>query len=223
MSPSGFGGGGPEQDPRAAGLPDAAELASLAAPFFPEFTAPGTGTASPEVSPVLTEADYLRAMNDILDSGAAPGDPAALPGAVYAPRVMPADRPFPETPPSAQPAATSPQDQVRGIYVGARDLRDIRKDFLILGERIHGRDLVWLDNAATTQKPWQVIDRLTRFYEHENSNVHRGATEGINLVAQAYVKPLLKPGDEIVLTVLEHHANIVPWRPWARRWTTSAA
>jgi cysteine desulfurase/selenocysteine lyase len=107
---------------------------------------------------------------------------------------------------------------------------------------------VWLDNAATTQKPRQVIERLARFYEHENSNVHRGAhelanrstdayeearakvarfigapaadnivfvrgtTEGINLVAQSYVKPLLRPGDEIILTVLEHHANIVPWQ-----------
>jgi cysteine desulfurase/selenocysteine lyase len=108
--------------------------------------------------------------------------------------------------------------------------------------------LVWLDNAATTQRPKAVIDRLTYFYEHENSNVHRGAhelaaratdamedarkkiarfihapspenivfvrgtTEGINLAAQAYVKHLLKPEDEIILTMLEHHANIVPWQ-----------
>jgi cysteine desulfurase/selenocysteine lyase len=105
-----------------------------------------------------------------------------------------------------------------------------------------------LDNAATTQRPRAVIDRLTHFYEQENSNVHRaahtlaaratdaleearktiarfigapspenivfvrGTTEGINLVAQAYVKQFLKPGDEIILTMLEHHANIVPWQ-----------
>jgi cysteine desulfurase/selenocysteine lyase len=107
---------------------------------------------------------------------------------------------------------------------------------------------VWLDNAATTQRPRAVIDRISYFYEHENSNVHRGAhelaaratdaleaarkktadflrapspdnivfvrgtTEAINLSAQAYVKPLLSPGDEIILTMLEHHANIVPWQ-----------
>jgi cysteine desulfurase/selenocysteine lyase len=170
--------------------------------------------------------------------------------AAYAPRVVPADKPFQEALPSAQPAAApaSLQEQGRGVYVGARELWVLRKDFPILGEKVNGRDLVWLDNAATTQKPRQVIERLTQFYEHENSNVHRGAhelaarstdayedargktarfigapsadnivfvrgtTEGINLVAQAYVKPLLKPGDEIILTVLEHHANIVPWQ-----------
>jgi cysteine desulfurase/selenocysteine lyase len=161
------------------------------------------------------------------------------------------DKPFPQEFSSAQSAAVFPslaQQQEKGIYVGTRELRDIRKDFPILEEKVNGRDLVWLDNAATTQKPRQVIERLTQFYEHENSNVHRGAhelasrstdayedargktarfigapsadnivfvrgtTEGINLVAQACVKPLLKPGDEIILTVLEHHANIVPWQ-----------
>jgi cysteine desulfurase/selenocysteine lyase len=115
-------------------------------------------------------------------------------------------------------------------------------------EKVNGKDLVWLDNAATTHRPRQVIDRLVYYYEHENSNVHRGAhelanrstnayeeargkiarflgapsadnivyvrgtTEGINLVAQAYVKQYLKAGDEIILTILEHHANIVPWQ-----------
>jgi cysteine desulfurase/selenocysteine lyase len=115
-------------------------------------------------------------------------------------------------------------------------------------EQVNGRDLVWLDNAATTQRPVQVIDRLTRYYKHENSNVHRGAhtlaarstdayedaragiarfigapgpdnivfvrgtTEGLNLVARSFVKQYLQPGDEIILTLLEHHANIVPWQ-----------
>ncbi|MDR2655419.1 MAG: cysteine desulfurase [Oscillospiraceae bacterium] len=127
-------------------------------------------------------------------------------------------------------------------------LEKIRADFPILSEKIDGKPLVWLDNAATTQRPRQVINRLTYFYERENSNVHRGAhtlaarstdayegarkkaaeflnaaspgnivfvrgaTEGINLVAQCYVRPMLEPGDEIILTVLEHHANIVPWQ-----------
>jgi cysteine desulfurase/selenocysteine lyase len=125
----------------------------------------------------------------------------------------------------------------------------VRRDFPILSEKVSGgRDLVWFDNAATTQKPRAVMDRLVAYYEHENSNVHRGAhelaarateayeearrkvarfigarspdnivftrgtTEAINLVAQAFLKPRLAPGDEIVLTELEHHANIVPWQ-----------
>jgi len=124
----------------------------------------------------------------------------------------------------------------------------IRREFPILNERIHGRRLVWLDNAATTQKPQTVIDRLSYFYAHENSNVHRaahtlaaratdayenaratvarflgasnardivfvrGATEAINLVAQAWGGQFVSAGDEIVITHLEHHANIVPWQ-----------
>nr|HEX4318870.1 family 2A encapsulin nanocompartment cargo protein cysteine desulfurase [Kofleriaceae bacterium] len=125
----------------------------------------------------------------------------------------------------------------------------IRRDFPILEERVHGgKRLVWLDNAATTQKPRAVIDRLSYFYEHENSNVHRGAhtlaarstdayesgrestrrflnadssneivfvrgaTEGINLVAQSWGRRNVTSGDEIVVTHLEHHANIVPWQ-----------
>jgi cysteine desulfurase/selenocysteine lyase len=140
------------------------------------------------------------------------------------------------------------QNGNENIYIGTKTLAQIREDFPILSEQINGHPLVWLDNGATTQRPRAVIDRLTYFYEHENSNVHRGAhalaaratdayeearqkvaeflgapskdnivfvrgtTEGINLVAQSYVKPLLKPGDEIILSLLEHHANIVPWQ-----------
>ncbi|MDR3123680.1 MAG: SufS family cysteine desulfurase [Treponema sp.] len=277
---SGFDGNVPGDDPRAAGLPSAAEIASLAAAYFPEFAAPAPGAVRLEAPQGLTEADYLRAMNELLGTGAAQGDPSPGSGAAadnfagsnsaanklstdfesvdsvrkhaaYAPQVLPMDRPFPDSPSSTQSAAAllSPaRPQGKSVYVGARDLWEIRKDFPILGEKVNGRDLVWLDNAATTQKPRQVIDRLTQFYEHENSNVHRGAhelaarstdayedargkvarfigapsaenivfvrgtTEGINLVAQGYVKPLLKPGDEIILTILEHHANIVPWQ-----------
>lgn len=134
------------------------------------------------------------------------------------------------------------------IIVGTKSLEDIRSDFPILSEKVNGHNLVWLDNGATTQKPNAVIDRLSYFYQHENSNVHRGAhelaarstdayegarqivadfigapdkdniifvrgtTEGINLVANAYVKQYLNPGDEIIVTLLEHHANIVPWQ-----------
>jgi cysteine desulfurase/selenocysteine lyase len=128
------------------------------------------------------------------------------------------------------------------------DVDRVRADFPILQERINGRPLVWLDNAATTQKPRSVIDRLSYFYERENSNVHRaahqlaaratdalegarekvraflnagsadeivfvrGATEAINLVAQSWGRANVGKDDEIVVTWLEHHANIVPWQ-----------
>lgn len=134
------------------------------------------------------------------------------------------------------------------IRIGSKTLAQIRNDFPILSEEINGHPLVWLDNGATTQRPKAVIDRLSYYYEHENSNVHRGAhtlaarstdayeeardtvrqfigasaseeiifvrgtTEAINLVANAYVKPTLEPGDEIIVSILEHHANIVPWQ-----------
>lgn len=129
------------------------------------------------------------------------------------------------------------------------DVESIRKDFPILNEKVDGKNfLVWLDNAATTQKPKAVIDRVSYFYEHENSNIHRGAhalatkatdayegsrekvkkflnasrveeivfvrgtTEAINLIAQTYGKQNIKAGDDIVISWLEHHANIVPWQ-----------
>ena len=130
----------------------------------------------------------------------------------------------------------------------AFDVQAIRRDFPILQERVHGKPLIWLDNAATTQKPQSVIDRLSYFYAHENSNIHRaahelaaratdayesarekvrrfinaptvreiifvrGATEGVNLVAQSWGRQHIQKDDEIVITWLEHHANIVPWQ-----------
>jgi cysteine desulfurase/selenocysteine lyase len=126
------------------------------------------------------------------------------------------------------------------------DVERLRADFPILSERPYGKPLVYLDNAASSQKPKAVIERLTHFYEHEYSNVHRGlhylanaatdayeaaresvrrflnaksveeivfarsATEAINLVAATYGQRLGE-GDEIVLSIMEHHANIVPW------------
>jgi len=128
------------------------------------------------------------------------------------------------------------------------DVTAIRNDFPILREKVNGRPLIWLDNAATTQKPQAVIDRLKYFYEHENSNIHRaahdlaaratdayedargkvahflnassskeivfvrGATEAINLVAQSWGRQHIGKGDEIVISWIEHHANIVPWQ-----------
>lgn len=151
--------------------------------------------------------------------------------------------------PSPAAAATAPwsMSTPRPFDVGA-----IRRDFPILSQRVHGRPLVWLDNAATTQKPQCVIDALSSFYGRDNSNIHRGThaladratdayeqarqkvqwflgassvdevvfvrgtTEGINLVARTFAQKFLEPGDEIVLSVLEHHANIVPWQLVAR-------
>ncbi|SAK90432.1 cysteine desulfurase, SufS family [Caballeronia arationis] len=131
------------------------------------------------------------------------------------------------------------------------DVNAVRRDFPILQERINGRQLVWFDNAATTQKPQAVIDRLAYFYAHENSNIHRaahtiagratdayegaretvrrflnassteeiifvrGTTEGINLVAKSWGAKNVGEGDEIIVSHLEHHANIVPWQQLA--------
>jgi cysteine desulfurase/selenocysteine lyase len=130
----------------------------------------------------------------------------------------------------------------------AFDVRRIREDFPILRQTVHGRPLVYLDNAATTQKPRSVLDALTTYYTEDNANVHRGvhqlseratlafeaaratiqrflnarssseivftrnATEGINLVAQTFGRSRLGPGDEVVITTMEHHSNIVPWQ-----------
>lgn len=141
--------------------------------------------------------------------------------------------------------------EVPNVATGAHpafDVHAVRRDFPILRERVHGKSLVWFDNAATTHKPQAVIDRISYFYQHENSNIHRaahalaaratdayedaretvrrfinassvnevvfvrGTTEAINLVAKTWGKKHLSAGDEIVVSHLEHHANIVPWQ-----------
>jgi cysteine desulfurase/selenocysteine lyase len=130
----------------------------------------------------------------------------------------------------------------------AYDVERVRAEFPILSESIHGKPLVYLDNAATAQKPRAVLDALTAFYTRNNSNVHRGVhllseratrdyenarltaqrfvharnaheiifvrgtTEAINLVAQSFCRPRLAAGDEIILSWMEHHSNIVPWQ-----------
>ncbi len=128
------------------------------------------------------------------------------------------------------------------------DVTAVRKDFPILAQQVHGKPLIYLDNAATSQKPKCVIGALTRFYQMDNANIHRGvhqlserstqsyeaargkvqrflnaantreiifvrgATEGINLVAQTYGRTHVSAGDEIVISAMEHHSNIVPWQ-----------
>ena len=146
--------------------------------------------------------------------------------------------------------ASSARPSVQG-FSAPFDVNLIRQDFPILQEIVNGRPLIWLDNAATTQKPQAVIDRLKHFYEHENSNIHRaahelaaratdayetardkmrgflnassakeivfvrGATEAINLVAQSWGRQNIGKDDEILITWLEHHDNIVPWQQLA--------
>jgi cysteine desulfurase / selenocysteine lyase len=131
---------------------------------------------------------------------------------------------------------------------GSFDVQKIREDFPILKETVHGRPLVYLDNAATSQKPQAVIDATTRYYSADNSNIHRGVhllsaratqqyedarikvqrfinaahsqeiifvrgtTEAINLVVNSYGRPNVREGDEIIITTMEHHSNIVPWQ-----------
>ncbi len=152
----------------------------------------------------------------------------------------------------AQPLSPQAQGQSQG-FKPPFDVNLVRRDFPILRERVNGRPLIWLDNAATTQKPQSVIDRISYFYEHENSNIHRaahelaaratdayegarekvrgfvnarsvneivfvrGTTEAINLVAKTWGWANVKAGDEIIVSHLEHHANIVPWQQLCQR------
>ncbi|MDR3304200.1 MAG: cysteine desulfurase [Treponema sp.] len=217
-TPSGF------DAPEAYGLPAVGELAALAAAYFPEFGAGYEKCLTPGASLAPAYLPEVRDAGKVSDTVASSGTGLLAGG-------LPREK-------CLTPAS----------FVGAKSLAAIRADFPILAEKVNGHNLVWLDNAATTQRPRQVIERLRYYYEHENSNVHRGAhelaarstdayeeargkiarfigapspdnivfvrgtTEGINLVAQSYVKQYLKPGDEIILTMLEHHANIVPWQ-----------
>ena len=140
------------------------------------------------------------------------------------------------------------QAPARAPSASTFDVKRIREDFPILKQKVHGKPLVYLDNAATTQKPAQVIEAILRFYTQDCSNVHRGVhllserateayegvrlkvkrflnafdlreiifvrgtTEGINLVAQTYGRQNVQAGDEVLITAMEHHSNIVPWQ-----------
>ena len=133
------------------------------------------------------------------------------------------------------------------------DIEKVREDFPILSREVHGKPLVYLDNAATTQKPLCVLDAMRDEYLNENANVHRGVhylsvqatelheqaretvrrflnakstseivftrgtTEGLNLIASTFTEAMMEPGDEVIVSVMEHHSNIVPWQLAARR------
>jgi cysteine desulfurase/selenocysteine lyase len=193
--------------------------------------------------------------------GGLPATPVAAPA--LSPTALPGvDSPFyfvREAPAVSRFALASPVDlkemspHISATTLGLRpfNVNAVRKDFPILDERVSGKPLIWLDNAATTHKPQAVIDRIAYYYEHENSNIHRaahelaarstdayeaargkvarflnapskdqivftrGATEAINLVAQTWGRQYIGKDDEIVITWLEHHANIVPWQQLA--------
>jgi cysteine desulfurase/selenocysteine lyase len=228
------------QHGHAAALPQATAPSALSsAPFYflggfgyPE--SDGTAAVDDRVSAQafgLPGAEALKALlqSDRHDSGAA--------GYYY----------FLEPPRSAEPALPT----ATGSGLTALDVHAVRRDFPILQERVGGKQLVWFDNAATTQKPQAVIDRLAHFYAHENSNIHRaahelaaratdayegaretvrrfigaasteeiifvrGTTEAINLIAKSWGAQNVGAGDEIIVSHLEHHANIVPWQQLA--------
>ena len=151
-------------------------------------------------------------------------------------------------PGAAQPPSACPARTNNNVPVPAFDLDGVRRDFPALHQLVHGKPLIWLDNAATTHKPQAVIDATTQFYARDNSNIHRaahalaerstdlfeggrekvrkflgaadakeiifvrGTTEAINLVAQTHGRKNIGPGDEIIVSELEHHANIGPWQ-----------
>lgn len=248
--------------PAAIPLPGEAELRTL---LTPRLASPVAAQSVPVVDPDKAESLAL--------SGAdAPGAGAAGARSNSTLRPSAHGAPLPATPhPSEAPMAVPPStgytpaapgshyyflDESRRPAQGAApsfpqtgyDVYAVRRDFPILDQRVNGHPLIWLDNAATTQKPQAVIDRLVHFYSHENSNVHRGAhelaarstdayedarkkvsgflgassadeivfvrgaTEAINLVAQSWGRQNVGKDDEIVITWLEHHANIVPWQ-----------
>jgi len=224
-----------------------AGLATLSPFYFLDFSSPASDALSRSASAALGDLSALAAQTMNLPTGV---DLSALPAPASAGSAVDAGV-------LGAPSFYFLESAAGASSAGA--LKDVgrhppfsvatvRRDFPILGERIKGYPLIWLDNAATTQKPQVVIDRLAHFYAHENSNVHRaahelaaratdayegarttvqrflgassadeivfvrGATEAINLVAQSWGRQNILAGDEIVISYLEHHANIVPWQ-----------
>ena len=203
---------------------------------FPAETASGSTHAMADVSPVGLRQFVQQVRNPGVqqDQGVCQ---AGSPGIQFLQQLL-ATKPF-------SPPALSGSSR-------PFDVPSIRRDFPALNQTVHGRPLAWFDNAATTQKPQSVIDAISYYYAHDNSNIHRaahtlaarstdafeavrdnvktslnaantseiifvrGTTEGINLVAQTYGRKFLQSGDEILLSNLEHHANIVPWQMVAK-------
>jgi cysteine desulfurase/selenocysteine lyase len=257
-------GGGPE----ISGLPDIGELNRLASQYFSE---PLNGGNVFSYAPALTDSPALvRAVPDSFDTLPTTNEAAlsalarqgfGLPGERELKKLASVSGNIPLSGPGVATSGSSfyflndladqgrnPQLAALGSAHPPFDVHAVRRDFPILQERVNGYPLAWLDNAATTQKPQVVIDRLSEFYQHENSNIHRaahelaaratdayegardivtrfinasssnevvfvrGSTEAINLVAKSWGKQYIGEGDEIIISWLEHHANIVPWQ-----------
>lgn len=248
---------------------DLGRLRQLAQRLCPEEARQETSTIMPDEEPDLTEIE--RSFMSLLNGG--DGFPALSAGGLQAP---PADLKgsYGSVPPvsttgygNGLTAATREPDTIPatdGFGIGipeteslrrlryeetdTLDTDEVRKDFPVLGQKVNGRQLVWFDNGATTQKPRQVINAISNFYANDNSNIHRGAhtlaaratdayegarekvrrfinaasadeivfvrgtTEGINLVAQTFGRKYVGVGDEVIVSTLDHHANIVPWQ-----------
>ncbi len=227
-------------------LPASLGLARSAHPPDPALAVPGSLDTVAEVAPASTS---------VPPNSPAPASSASLPsGAPYViDQMVPSDQVVPSFYFIREPSAEAASLPAHAAGSAPFDVEGVRQDFPILSEHVNGKQLVWLDNAATTQKPQAVIDRLAYFYSHENSNIHRaahtlaaratdayesarsvtadylgatsadsivftrGTTEAINLVAQAWGRRHVAEGDEIVISHLEHHANIVPWQQLAEQ------
>jgi cysteine desulfurase/selenocysteine lyase len=255
--------------PERSGMPSTSTSGSSTTPAETGKAAyPGAATSLPSLSGLFSFPGVPGVQSGPGISASRSSMPAATEADLHKPSPLPTSSNLagtevraPQARPQKEPETTSvtsgieafefrpalvPQDM--GLSKRPLDAKLLRRDFPILEERVHGRPLIWLDNAATTQKPNAVIDRISDFYRHENSNIHRaahelaarstdayegareksrrflnasstreiifvrGATEGINLIAQAWGRRNVREGDEIVITWLEHHANIVPWQ-----------
>jgi cysteine desulfurase/selenocysteine lyase len=224
-------------------------------PDVPLSTPPSAGTAEPSPVPLPFDAELKILLSDLSGEEARLTDHTINTGSVFSfLKVLDGSSPFGlggiSVPNTSGPGAAAPGSEP-AVVDAPFDVSAVRRDFPILSESVNGRRLVWLDNAATTQKPQSVIDRLAQFYAHENSNIHRaahelaaratdayegarqkvqrfinapsvneivftrGTTESINLVAATFGLKHVGEGDEIVITHLEHHANIVPWQQLA--------
>ncbi|WP_035824247.1 family 2A encapsulin nanocompartment cargo protein cysteine desulfurase [Janthinobacterium sp. RA13] len=241
----------------------AAIAPGVATAQVPPVTAPLEAPVAPAPASIPTpRASSLDAPSPYYFVGGAHGYPASshkLDGLAQqglgqaAPQQAPA-RQLPVSPANSQPAfyfQTELPARQQGQTPAPFDVHAVRRDFPVLAERVNGKPLAWFDNAATTHKPQSVIDRVSYFYAHENSNIHRaahalaarasdayeaarakvaqflgaaspneiifvrGATEGINLVANTFGRKYIGSGDEIIVSQLEHHANIVPWQQLA--------
>ncbi|WP_434802790.1 family 2A encapsulin nanocompartment cargo protein cysteine desulfurase [Paracidovorax cattleyae] len=228
----------------------AARSAAASPYYFSDFTHPGSAGASGQGLDALSRLPF--AVPDVPQaapaSAAREAVPSSEPRFYFVDAVTLPDGYVTPAHPSRHAAPAVPGASTGG---GGFDVHAVRRDFPILSERVNGRPLAWLDNAATTHKPRAVIERISHFYEHENSNIHRaahelaaratdayegarervrrflnapdvnevifvrGTTEAINLVAKSWGERHVGEGDEIIVSHLEHHANIVPWQQLA--------